>query len=289
MFPPGKLILAVLAALALLVLGTGTASAAADPVTTTVDCVVGMLGGGCPAVEGAPKASAPDPVADTAAGAVPASLPASVPAGLPAGAPGGLPAGVPGGEEPKTVSEPAGTASGSGAGAAGGLVATACARFPQLPVIPGVGDLTGVTCDQLPGAVCPQLLAHPEVPGLSTLATTLLCAAPAPTATNPPVQPAGTYFANCDDARARGAAPVYAGQPGYRPALDSDNDGIGCEDPSSTGVVAVPVSAATPPVAVAGRTGQLAYTGVELAPLLATAAALLALGSGLLLTARRSS
>ncbi|MBD3779278.1 MAG: excalibur calcium-binding domain-containing protein [Micrococcales bacterium] len=38
-----------------------------------------------------------------------------------------------------------------------------------------------------------------------------------------------TYYANCDAARAAGAAPVLAGQPGYRAALDRDGDGVGCE------------------------------------------------------------
>jgi hypothetical protein len=37
------------------------------------------------------------------------------------------------------------------------------------------------------------------------------------------------YYVNCTDARAKGAAPIYRGQPGYRPALDRDNDGIACE------------------------------------------------------------
>ena len=37
------------------------------------------------------------------------------------------------------------------------------------------------------------------------------------------------YFPNCDAARAAGAAPIRRGQPGYRPALDRDNDGIACE------------------------------------------------------------
>lgn len=37
------------------------------------------------------------------------------------------------------------------------------------------------------------------------------------------------YYANCDAARAAGAAPLHAGQPGYRPGLDRDGDGIACE------------------------------------------------------------
>lgn len=36
-------------------------------------------------------------------------------------------------------------------------------------------------------------------------------------------------FANCSQARAAGAAPVYAGDPGYGPHLDRDRDGVGCE------------------------------------------------------------
>jgi hypothetical protein len=38
-----------------------------------------------------------------------------------------------------------------------------------------------------------------------------------------------TYYANCSAARAAGAAPVYAGEPGYAPHLDRDGDGVGCE------------------------------------------------------------
>ena len=36
-------------------------------------------------------------------------------------------------------------------------------------------------------------------------------------------------FPNCSAARAAGAAPVYAGTPGYGPWLDRDHDGVGCE------------------------------------------------------------
>jgi hypothetical protein len=41
--------------------------------------------------------------------------------------------------------------------------------------------------------------------------------------------PSGVYCANCTEARAAGAAPIYAGQPGYRSALDRDGDGVACE------------------------------------------------------------
>ncbi|MBX7445668.1 MULTISPECIES: DUF1524 domain-containing protein [unclassified Arthrobacter] len=51
--------------------------------------------------------------------------------------------------------------------------------------------------------------------------------APAPVAPAP--APAAAYYANCAAARAAGAAPLYAGQAGYRSALDRDSDGIACE------------------------------------------------------------
>jgi hypothetical protein len=38
-----------------------------------------------------------------------------------------------------------------------------------------------------------------------------------------------TYYRNCDAARAAGAAPVRAGDPGYARHLDRDGDGVGCE------------------------------------------------------------
>jgi hypothetical protein len=44
-----------------------------------------------------------------------------------------------------------------------------------------------------------------------------------------PAPPAAAYYANCAAARAAGAAPLYRGQPGYRSALDRDNDGVACE------------------------------------------------------------
>lgn len=37
------------------------------------------------------------------------------------------------------------------------------------------------------------------------------------------------YYKNCDAAQAAGAAPINRGEPGYRSALDRDNDGTACE------------------------------------------------------------
>jgi hypothetical protein len=54
--------------------------------------------------------------------------------------------------------------------------------------------------------------------------------APAPAAPAPAAPaPAAAYYGSCADARNAGAAPLYAGQAGYRAALDRDEDGVACE------------------------------------------------------------
>lgn len=68
-----------------------------------------------------------------------------------------------------------------------------------------------VTAEPVPAAEPapePQLVEEPQ--------------APAPVAEN-------VYYKNCTEARAAGVTPIYAGEPGYRSALDRDNDGIACE------------------------------------------------------------
>lgn len=53
--------------------------------------------------------------------------------------------------------------------------------------------------------------------------------APAASIPVPSVPSTSAYYANCSAARAAGAAPVYASQPGYGRHLDRDGDGVGCE------------------------------------------------------------
>jgi hypothetical protein len=43
-------------------------------------------------------------------------------------------------------------------------------------------------------------------------------------------QTAQIWYAGCDQVRLSGRAPLYRGQPGYRDDMDSDQDGIACED-----------------------------------------------------------
>ena len=51
---------------------------------------------------------------------------------------------------------------------------------------------------------------------------------PAPGKTVAPA-PSTAYFRNCREAWAAGAAPLRRGEPGYRPEMDGDGDGIACE------------------------------------------------------------
>lgn len=77
--------------------------------------------------------------------------------------------------------------------------------------------------------VAPVAVPAPAAPAA------VVAPAPAPVAPAPvapaPVAPApvAVYYANCTAAKAAGAAPLYAGQAGYRSALDRDSDGIACE------------------------------------------------------------
>lgn len=62
--------------------------------------------------------------------------------------------------------------------------------------------------------------------GMRIFITTMACAATTAAVVTAPV--AGAY-PNCAAARAAGAAPLYAGQPGYSSKLDRDGDGVACE------------------------------------------------------------
>lgn len=63
-------------------------------------------------------------------------------------------------------------------------------------------------------------LAPPALAAPSTTTTTT---------TTSPTTGGSVYYPNCKAACAAGAAPIYAGQPGYRAPLDRDGDGIACE------------------------------------------------------------
>lgn len=78
-------------------------------------------------------------------------------------------------------------------------------------------DCPGLTVAPWPPV--PTLAPRPTAPSPTTIGST---------AAAPPLA-ASVSYANCDAARAAGAAPLHQGQPGYRPEMDGDGDGIACE------------------------------------------------------------
>lgn len=128
----------------------------------------------------------------------------------------------------------------SGLGALGG-----CA---QPPAVGRVGDTTaetttptesspvGETTETSPAATPGQTAVQPVVPPVKTRARvpvpeagTTRPVAPPPAPKQEKPAPKAVYYKNCTAARAAGAAPLFIGQPGYRPPLDRDKDGIACE------------------------------------------------------------
>ncbi|MDK8451010.1 excalibur calcium-binding domain-containing protein [Corynebacterium mastitidis] len=65
------------------------------------------------------------------------------------------------------------------------------------------------------------------------------------------------YYSNCGQAKADGALPLREGDPGYRPALDRDGDGLACEPENWPEPKAWPTPTKTPQ----------AYSGEEIARL----------------------
>ncbi|MCY1703853.1 DNA/RNA non-specific endonuclease [Deinococcus sp. SL84] len=87
-----------------------------------------------------------------------------------------------------------------------------------------------------PGKLCPGVIPLKRVqasaqtqPGAAPRPATAPAPAPRPRPATPAPAPSNVYYANCSAARAAGAAPLRRGQPGYRPAMDRDGDGVACE------------------------------------------------------------
>jgi hypothetical protein len=77
---------------------------------------------------------------------------------------------------------------------------------------------------------CPDLRIAPwETMPVSTSSGTVTPSAPPATVKTDGGTSGSVYYANCTEARAAGAAPILAGEPGYRVAMDRDQDGIACE------------------------------------------------------------
>ena len=80
-------------------------------------------------------------------------------------------------------------------------------------------------------------ISKQPVEKITTVGTYVAPAAPAPVSSGssrsaapaPASGGSGAYYKNCSAARAAGVTPIYRGEPGYRSALDRDNDGVACE------------------------------------------------------------
>ncbi|GHF09234.1 hypothetical protein GCM10017786_48420 [Amycolatopsis deserti] len=88
--------------------------------------------------------------------------------------------------------------------------------------------LWGPPCNGSPTTppVAPPPVTVPPAPASTPKPST-----PKPSTEKPTEEPdiSSAYYANCSEARAAGAAPLHAGEPGYRAALDRDKDGVACE------------------------------------------------------------
>ncbi|WP_409183911.1 excalibur calcium-binding domain-containing protein [Amycolatopsis sp. VS8301801F10] len=87
-------------------------------------------------------------------------------------------------------------------------------------------------CKGMITAPTPVLVPAPpkETPAPPPPPRTSEQAAPPPVEDAPePEQPSSAYYKNCAAAKAAGAAPLHRGDPGYRPGLDRDGDGVACE------------------------------------------------------------
>ena len=159
---------------------------------------------------------------------------------------------------------------------------TSCDDFAELLGLGGCEQIPCLDTSQLPDEAKEGLA--PLLDGLGQIGVE---ECPPPPATgggnnggNPPgqqPQQSPVRYENCDDARAKGKAPVHSTDPGYRADLDSDSDGVGCEEDVAT--VAAPVSHQS--------AGELAYTGIDLELWLRAGAILLSSGTLLLLAGRR--
>jgi hypothetical protein len=75
--------------------------------------------------------------------------------------------------------------------------------------------------------VASSLLAHAQPDGVPSRPPSQTAMMPVPADAKPQNLP--VHYRNCADARAAGAAPIQAGEPGYSARLDRDGDGVACE------------------------------------------------------------
>ncbi|WP_083292350.1 excalibur calcium-binding domain-containing protein [Arthrobacter sp. SW1] len=137
--------------------------------------------------------------------------------------------------------EPSATPSPSATTASATPTPTPTPKATKPPAVPGaagagagavVGGNVPAPLVKVPVQKPPAPAPKPAPPAPKPVAPAPKPVAPAPAPPKPAVPapaPPAAYFSSCADARAAGAAPLYAGQPGYRAGLDRDKDGVACE------------------------------------------------------------
>lgn len=113
---------------------------------------------------------------------------------------------------------------------------------PEKDAITRVLGECGATVAPVTTPAVAETRTQTPIPAPRTTTTTFVPPAPVytpPPAYTPPPEPAYTpppvvdapnvSYKNCSAVRAAGADPIYRGDPGYAPHLDSDGDGVGCE------------------------------------------------------------
>lgn len=107
------------------------------------------------------------------------------------------------------------------------LWVTAAEKSAMQQVLSGCGGDAPSTPSAVPEPTTQPQRQEPVTATRAPIVQTPTPAPPAPPA--PPAAGADVFYANCAAARAAGAAPILAGQPGYSRKLDRDGDGIACE------------------------------------------------------------
>ena len=93
---------------------------------------------------------------------------------------------------------------------------------PSASATPSESPTPTVTPSPVPTTEAPVQAPSAEAPAAP------VSEAPAQQVQQAPAR-SSVYYETCADARAAGAAPLHRGEPGYRPGLDKDGDGVACE------------------------------------------------------------
>ena len=106
---------------------------------------------------------------------------------------------------------------------------TSASASPSVSATPSSSPSASATSSESPTpTVTPSPVPTTEAPMQAPAAEAPSAEAPAAPVSEAPAQ-SSVYYKNCDAVRAAGAAPLHRGEPGYRPGLDSDGDGVACE------------------------------------------------------------